>query len=62
MAALPGVLAFPVNPNSLGQGFRTPQVQYVVQGNSYEELDVAVRQDCWKKREIQARSSTPIRT
>ncbi len=41
-AALPGVLAFPVNPNSLGQGFRTPQVQYVVQGNSYEELDVAV--------------------
>jgi multidrug efflux pump len=38
-AALPGVLAFPVNPNSLGQGFRTPQVQYVVQGNSYEELD-----------------------
>ncbi|MGH8725838.1 MAG: efflux RND transporter permease subunit, partial [Burkholderiales bacterium] len=41
-AALPGVLAFPVNPNSLGQGFRTPQVQFVVQGNSYEELDVAV--------------------
>jgi multidrug efflux pump len=41
-AALPGVLAFPVNPNSLGQGFRSPQVQYVVQGNSYEELDVAV--------------------
>ena len=38
-AALPGVLAFPVNPNSLGQGFRSPQVQYVVQGNSYEELD-----------------------
>ncbi|HZO00618.1 MAG TPA: efflux RND transporter permease subunit, partial [Burkholderiales bacterium] len=42
MAALPGVNAFPVNPNSLGQGFRTPQVQYVVQGNSYQELDVAV--------------------
>ena len=40
--ALPGVLAFPVNPNSLGQGFRTPQVQFVVQGNSYEELDKAV--------------------
>jgi multidrug efflux pump len=40
--ALPGVLAFPVNPNSLGQGFRTPQVQFVVQGNSYEELDVSV--------------------
>jgi len=41
-AALPGVLAFPVNPNSLGQGFRTPQVQFVVQGNSYEELDAAM--------------------
>src|SRR5512134_1942050 len=41
-AALPGVLAFPVNPNSLGQGFRTPQVQYVVQGNSYEELDASI--------------------
>jgi multidrug efflux pump len=40
--ALPGVLAFPVNPNSLGQGFRAPQVQFVVQGNSYEELDVSV--------------------
>jgi multidrug efflux pump len=43
-AQLPGVLAFPVNPNSLGQGFRSPQVQYVVQGNSYEELDAAVEQ------------------
>jgi multidrug efflux pump len=31
-----------VNPNSLGQGFRTPQVQYVIQGNSYEELDDAI--------------------
>ncbi|MBI1942131.1 MAG: efflux RND transporter permease subunit [Betaproteobacteria bacterium] len=48
---LPGVLAFPVNPNSLGQGFRTPQVQYVVQGNSYEELDVSVSRLLEKTRE-----------
>jgi multidrug efflux pump len=41
-AALPGVLAFPVNPNSLGQGFRTPQVQFVIQDNTYEELDASV--------------------
>jgi multidrug efflux pump len=41
-AALPGVLAFPVNPNSLGQGFRTPQVQFVIQDNAYEDLDASV--------------------
>jgi multidrug efflux pump len=51
MAALPGVNAFPVNPNSLGQGFRTPQVQYVVQGNSYQELDLAVEKMLAKARE-----------
>ena len=50
-AALPGVLAFPVNPNSLGQGFRTPQVQYVVQGNSYEELDAVTEKILAKTRE-----------
>jgi len=49
--ALPGVLAFPVNPNSLGQGFRSPQVQFVVQGNSYEELDVSVDKLLQKARE-----------
>src|SRR5512134_2567862 len=37
--ALPGVLAFPVNPPSLGQNFRNPPLQYVVQANSYEALD-----------------------
>jgi multidrug efflux pump len=37
--AMPGVLAFPINPPSLGQSFRNPQVQFVVQGSSYEELD-----------------------
>ena len=36
---MPGVLAFPVNPPSLGQNFRNPPVQYVVQGNSYADLD-----------------------
>jgi multidrug efflux pump len=50
MAALPGVNAFPVNPNSLGQGFRTPQVQYVIQGNSYQELDDAVEKMLAKAR------------
>jgi len=38
-ASMPGVLAFPVNPPSLGQNFRNPPVQFVVQGNSYEDLD-----------------------
>jgi multidrug efflux pump len=38
-ATMPGVLAFPVNPPSLGQSFRNPAVQFVIQGNSYEELD-----------------------
>ena len=38
-ATMPGVLAFPVNPPSLGQSFRNPPVQFVVQGNSYEDLD-----------------------
>lgn len=41
-AAMPGVLAFPINPPSLGQSFRNPPVQFVVQGNSYEELDRTV--------------------
>ncbi len=38
-ATLPGVFAFPVNPPSLGQSFRNPPVQYVVQANSYEDLE-----------------------
>ncbi len=36
--SLPGVMAFPINPPSLGQSFRNPPVQIVVQGNSYSEL------------------------
>ncbi len=38
-ATMPGVLAFAVNPPSLGQSFRNPPVQFVVQGTSYDELD-----------------------
>ncbi|MEW5862535.1 MAG: efflux RND transporter permease subunit [Pseudomonadota bacterium] len=38
-AQLPGVLAFPVNPPSLGQSFRNPPVQFVIQANSYEDLE-----------------------
>ena len=39
MFGIPGVLAFPVNPPSLGQSFRNPPVQFVVQANSYEALE-----------------------
>jgi len=39
-----GVLAFPVNPPSLGQSFRDPPVQFVVQGASYPELQRIVDQ------------------
>jgi multidrug efflux pump len=39
MFAMPGVLAFPVNPPSLGQSFRNPPVQFVVEANSYEALE-----------------------
>jgi multidrug efflux pump len=38
LGSLPGVMAFPINPPSLGQSFRNPPVQIVVQGNSYSEL------------------------
>ena len=38
-ANMPGVMAFAVNPPSLGQSFRNPPLQFVVQGNSYAELD-----------------------
>ncbi|MDX1375990.1 MAG: efflux RND transporter permease subunit, partial [Burkholderiales bacterium] len=40
-ATLPGVLAFPVDPPSLGQSFRNPPVQFVVQADSYEALEKA---------------------
>ena len=37
--SMPGVLAFPVNPPSLGQSFRNAPVQFVIQANSYEDLE-----------------------
>jgi multidrug efflux pump len=40
--ALPGVMAFAINPPSLGQSFRNPPVQFVIQGPTYEELDKAL--------------------
>ena len=41
MLAIPGVLAFLINPPSLGQDFAAP-VQYVLQGDTYEQLQTAV--------------------
>jgi multidrug efflux pump len=51
---LPGVLAFPINPPSLGQSFRNPPVQFVIQANSYEELDDMVNKMLAKARESKA--------
>jgi multidrug efflux pump len=51
---LPGVFAFPVNPPSLGQSFRNPPVQFVVQANSYEELDAMMERLLAKARESKA--------
>jgi multidrug efflux pump len=42
MASLPGVMAFPINRPSLGQSFRNTPVQFVVQANSYQELQSLV--------------------
>ncbi|MEO8145685.1 MAG: efflux RND transporter permease subunit [Betaproteobacteria bacterium] len=39
IGGLPGVLAFPVNPPSLGQSFRNPPVQFVIQASSYADLE-----------------------
>jgi multidrug efflux pump len=52
--ALPGVMAFPINPPSLGQSFRNPPLQFVVQANSYEELDEMVNKLLAKARESRA--------
>lgn len=41
LLGIPGVLAFLINPPSLGQGFSAP-VQYVLQADTYEELQNAV--------------------
>ncbi len=41
LLGIPGVLAFLINPPSLGQDFASP-VQYVLQADTYEELQAAV--------------------
>jgi multidrug efflux pump len=51
---LPGVFAFPINPPSLGQNFRNPPLQYVVQAGSYETLDEVVTRLLAKARESRA--------
>ncbi len=44
-SALPGVMAFPVTPPSLGQGFRDRPVNFVIQtSDSYQNLNQVVRQ------------------
>ncbi len=48
---LPGVLAFPINPPSLGQSFRNPAVQFVIQASSYAELQNMVDQLMAKARQ-----------
>lgn len=40
--SIPGVLAFVINPPSLGGGFSSSPVEYVLQGESYDELQQAV--------------------
>jgi len=45
LASLPGVSAFPITPPSLGQGFRSRPLNYVIQtSDSYENLNAAVEQ------------------
>jgi multidrug efflux pump len=48
---LPGVLAFPINPPSLGQSFRNPAVQFVIQASSYAQLQNMVDQLMAKARQ-----------
>ncbi|NNE42723.1 MAG: efflux RND transporter permease subunit, partial [Gemmatimonadetes bacterium] len=40
--SIPGVLAFMINPPSLGGGFSSSPVEYVLQADTYEELGAAV--------------------
>jgi multidrug efflux pump len=39
---LPGAMSFALNPPSLGQNFLSKQVEYVIYGTSYEELQAKV--------------------
>lgn len=51
LISIPGVLAFMINPPSLGQGFSSP-VQYVLQAESYDELQQAVNTMMGKASEL----------
>lgn len=42
LISIPGVLAFVINPPSLGANFSSGEVEYVLQADSYEELSQAV--------------------
>jgi len=42
LITIPGVLAFVINPPSLGSGFSSSPVEYVLQGENYEELNKAM--------------------
>lgn len=42
LISIPGVLAFIINPPSLGADFTSTEVEYVLQADSYEELQKAV--------------------
>ncbi|HXF17142.1 MAG TPA: efflux RND transporter permease subunit, partial [Burkholderiales bacterium] len=48
---LPGALSFALNPPSLGQGLLTKQIEYVIYGNSFEELQGQVNLVMAKLRE-----------
>ena len=41
--SIPGVLAFVINPPSLGGGFSSSPVEYVLEADSYEDLQKATR-------------------
>ncbi len=42
LISIPGVLAFVINPPSLGGGVSSSPVEYVLQGESYEQLNQAI--------------------
>jgi multidrug efflux pump len=42
LLSIPGVLAFVINPPSLGGSFTSSSVEYVLQGESYDDLSKAV--------------------
>ncbi|RPJ65193.1 MAG: efflux RND transporter permease subunit, partial [Alphaproteobacteria bacterium] len=42
LISIPGVLAFVINPPSIGADFASSPVEYVLQGDNYDELNQAV--------------------